>query len=386
MNTLKSAAMVVVCTGICLAVYVHLHRPPVTPQTMTQQELESLGPPEVEEGFSLDAESHDPEALDRRSQPPAADSEPSLYGPSVVSPSLTNANETSPASVDTPPEGRTLAHTQPVTEPPPSVYSPLSASGFPPRPSRTSPPDYDPAATARRLALHEFKRDWEQARQQVDAGEFRAALATLSPHYEQIDLPPQQRADLLAWLDALAAKVIYSREHLVTGPYKVRGTQARMIDIAQEFRVPAQLLQNINAQTVNNPDVLLPGTVLKVVPGPFRAVVDLSQSEVTVYLDDLYAGRFPFARGDEPILPGQYQVQSKRTLPTYVGTDSRTIPGNDPSNPYGMFCLELGSQVRIHGSPLVAQAGQPRGCISLSPKDAEDLYSILLPGSSVVIR
>jgi lipoprotein-anchoring transpeptidase ErfK/SrfK len=112
----------------------------------------------------------------------------------------------------------------------------------------------------------------------------------------------------------------------------------------------------------------------------------LARGEITVFLNELYAGRFPVALGDEPVVPGQYQVQQKQYMPTYVGNDGRTVAGNDPANPYGAFSLNLNSHVRIHGSPLIAPAGQPRGCIGLSPKDAEDLYGILTEGSIVVIK
>lgn len=383
MNTLKSAALVVVLAGVLYGVYVTLNHPPVTPPPgMTQQQLDDLGPPQIGEGD----EGHDHAAADpdhhSSESVPLAESDRSIYGTSAAPP-VTDLADANPADPSTGTEGRALSHSEPIINERgsgASVYSsPLPGAA-------QAPGSVDAEAAKRRLAVHSFKRDWEAARQQIDAGEFRAALATLSPHYAGPGVPPEHEAQLTAWLDALAAKVIYSREHLLQRPYKVRGTQSRMIDVASEFDVSAQLLQNINAEVVNNPDVLLPGTELKVVPGPFRAVVNLSRGEITIYLGALYAGRFPFARGDEPIINGQFQVQRKLTLPTYVGSDGRSVPGNDPANPYGQFCLQLGSEMRIHGSPLIAAGGRTRGCISLSPKDAEDLYGILTVGSVVTIQ
>jgi lipoprotein-anchoring transpeptidase ErfK/SrfK len=391
-NTLKSAALVVVLTGVLVAVYVTVYQPPAAPPPgMTQQEVDELAPPEVEEWDDRRAQSDDFSQPDRSDPPtsPLAGHDHSLYGPSVVPPTSEDLSNLNPADAAAP-EGRSLGHSEPLAadrSAAPSVYS-LPAPAAPESSAGGSSPaaEYDVEAVARRLTLHSFKREWEQAQRQVDEGQFRAALATLTPYYGKTDLPAEHQAHLAAWLDALAAKVVYSRQHLLANPYRVRGSQERMIDVAKKFNVTAQLLQNVNASAVNNPDVMLPGTELKVIPGPFRAEVSLARNEITVYLQDLYAGRFPFALGDEPVSPGQYQVHQKQVYPTYVGNDGRTIAGNDPANPYGGFCLNLGSQVRIHGSSLIAPQGSMRGCISLSPKDAEDLYGILDVGGIVVIK
>ncbi|HUE74099.1 MAG TPA: L,D-transpeptidase [Pirellulaceae bacterium] len=387
MNTLKSAALVVILTGVLVGVYVTVYKPPVTPPPgMSQQDLDDLGPPLIED----DAQSDDPAASSgwehdaAHDQTPLAAGESHLGGSSVIPPAASDLEDRNPADPLASPVARSLSHSEPLIEqqsiyssPPPGETDSAAAS-----PAAS----YDAAAVAGRLAQHNFRRDFDTARRQIDEGEFRAALATLSPHYGQSDLTPQQHGELVAWLDALAAKVIYSREHLLAQPYKVRGSNERMIDVARKCGVTAHLLQNINASAVNNPEVLLAGTVLKVVPGPFRAEVSLARGEITVFLNELYAGRFPMALGDEPVVPGQYQVQQKQHMPTYVGSDGRTVAGNDPANPYGAFSLNLNSHVRIHGSPLIAPAGRPRGCIGLSPKDAEDLYGILTEGSIVVIK
>ena len=50
-----------------------------------------------------------------------------------------------------------------------------------------------------------------------------------------------------------------------------------------QYNVPVQLLQKING--IENPDVLLPGSELKVLRGPFEAEVDLQAQQLTVFLD-----------------------------------------------------------------------------------------------------
>jgi lipoprotein-anchoring transpeptidase ErfK/SrfK len=133
--------------------------------------------------------------------------------------------------------------------------------------------------------------------------------------------------------------------------------------------------------------VLVPGTQLKVVPGPFRADVNLATSELTLFLGEMYAGRFPFALGTEPPQPGSYKVQDKQANRTYYAADGRTIPANDPANPYGGAWIDLGHEASIHGSAIASAApAAALGCISLSPQDARDVFGILSVGSDVVIR
>jgi lipoprotein-anchoring transpeptidase ErfK/SrfK len=145
------------------------------------------------------------------------------------------------------------------------------------------------------------------------------------------------------------------------------------------------LLANING--VNDPRILVPGTELKVVPGPMRAEVNVTAGELTLFLGELYAGRFPISIGSEPPQPKEYTVQNKSPDRTYIGPDGRTIAANDPTNPYGQYWIDLGPEACIHGSPQSAAPGtQTLGCISLSPQDARDVYAMLVPGSKVVVK
>jgi lipoprotein-anchoring transpeptidase ErfK/SrfK len=235
------------------------------------------------------------------------------------------------------------------------------------------------------IAAWSLRRDWQEAEQLVNEGKFKAALAKLSPHYLSPEVPSDQRTPLAAWLDALAAKVIYSREHLLAAPHHVRKGET-LFEIADQYNVPWRLLANINSHAVSDPRVLVQGTELKVVPGPFRAHINIATNELTLFVSDLYAGRFPLSIGDQPPPAGQYKVVDKMSQQkTYYGLDGRVIPANEPSNPYGGWWISLGGDVSIHGSPATPET-QKLGCLSLSPQDARDVYGILSMGSDVTIQ
>src|SRR5690606_16335471 len=110
------------------------------------------------------------------------------------------------------------------------------------------------------------------------------------------------------------------------------------------YQVPALLLYNINRGSVNEPDLLLPGTQLKVMRGPFRAEIEIdaadpSRGEATLFLGSLYAGRFPVTFGEDlPQAGREYKVIKRlEGKPYYRATDQ--LAARAPDNPYGLYWL-----------------------------------------------
>lgn len=220
------------------------------------------------------------------------------------------------------------------------------------------------------------------ADRQREQDQLQEALATLSVFYSEPQLDTADRAALLGRLDWLAGEVIYSQRHLLDQPYRV--SQGETIkSIAERLEVPWQLLGSING--VDNPAEIVPGQELKVIRGPFRAEINLVRSELTLFLGELYAGRFPIVSGQDPAPePGTYQVKDKRNDRTYYSATGQVIPAEDPRNPYGKYWIDLGSHMCIHG--MGAQGGNPeQACIQLRTADAHDVFGILSTGSDVTI-
>jgi lipoprotein-anchoring transpeptidase ErfK/SrfK len=267
---------------------------------------------------------------------------------------------------------------EPPASPAPSAYALDSVE---PDSAPSSPAD-DPAAEATTTETTTFDRVMLTAQAKIQDEQWYEALFTLSLHYNSADISEKDHQALLDLLDPLAGKVIYSTEHHIRPAHEVRRGET-LKEIGKQYEIPWQLLANVNG--IENPDVLVPGTKLKIVPGPFRAEVDLTRNELTLFVDRLYAGRFPISVGGDPApQPGDYQVHDKQVGRTYYAGDGRTIPAEDPSNPFGQIWIDLGGDVCIHGT---ANTGDARlGCISLSPVDANDVYGILSRGSKVQIR
>lgn len=234
-------------------------------------------------------------------------------------------------------------------------------------------------------ALEQFSIAREQALKQAGEGKLKEALASLTRYYNSPEISHDEYTDLLEILDALAREVIYSQRHLLRAAYTSTASDT-LVSIAAQHNITPELLKSINQ--LGNAQVLAPGQQLKVVEGPFRGEVDLTRGEITLFLKDMYACRFPISVGADPAPKlGSFEVADKRTDRTYYGAGGKVINASDPSNPYGGHWIDLGQGNCLHGSAeMTATDLQKSGCISLSPIDANDAYIMLTQGSQVVIR
>ncbi len=247
--------------------------------------------------------------------------------------------------------------------------------------STNSNPTTEAPSLSASSASQAYENAKEIAMEKANRGQLKEALATLSVFHNAKELTNEQRQDLLDLLDALAGEVVYSREHFLEIAY-VAARGETMEQVAKRYQVPAELLARINAVEPHSP--LSEGTKIKVVPGPFRAEVDLQRNELTVFVRDLYAGRYPISTGSDPQpKPGDYQVIDKQRDRNYYGTGA-PIAGTDPKNPYGGYWIDLGQDLCIHGTAENGSGNQ--GCISLAPMDASDVFGMLARGSQITIR
>lgn len=224
------------------------------------------------------------------------------------------------------------------------------------------------------------------ADRQFGEGRLRDALATLSLFYTTPGIGAAQRSEMLSRLDYLAGNVIYSPRHLLETPHRV-GDGETLLSIAADYQVPWQLLASINQ--IRNPNAIAPGSELKVMRGPMRADVDLSENELTLFLGELYAGRFSVLAGSNPApVPGSYTVANKLPGKPYTDRSGATAAVGSPSNPYGDVYIDLGRGISMHSSSNAAAAdpNRPGACLTLTPKDAVDLMGILSIGSQIELR
>ncbi|WP_347243641.1 LysM peptidoglycan-binding domain-containing protein [Thermogutta sp.] len=230
----------------------------------------------------------------------------------------------------------------------------------------------------------EFAEFLEAACRKLDRGEFVQVHTVLTAWYADPRLTPQEDAQLTDLLDQVAGTVVYSRQHLLENPYVVQPGDS-LQSIAERYNVTPELLAKING--LSKPEDLVPGMTLKVLRGPFDAVIYLHRRELVLMLQGKYAGRFHIGIGtDARQCEGSYQVREKTRFPRYF-TDFGVYEAGDPRNPLGPKWIGLEGRLGIHSTTDPAQFDNPQapGSIFVSAKDMEDLFDILTIGSRVTI-
>ncbi|MDX1964441.1 MAG: LysM peptidoglycan-binding domain-containing protein [Pirellulales bacterium] len=292
--------------------------------------------------------------------------------PALTNPATNNPASTNPASANPPPLG--LSPAQAPDQNRLNPFPAASAPGENPAPSSAANP----------AVASPFPYAMRDAETLLQAKNLSEALELLTRYYDDPRLTPGEQQHLLNMLNQLAGTVIYSQEHWLAQPHVVAAGED-LEKIAQNYQVPWELLAKING--FREPKQVQPGQQLKVIPGPFRAQVNLTKKKLTLFLKDSYAGSFDLvALGQESqYKEDTYPVMRKALQPEYL-TANGSIPGGSPQNPLGKFLLVLSNDLVIHGSSADIPPTDPRGSIRLSERDIEDVFDILSYGSRVTLR
>lgn len=233
----------------------------------------------------------------------------------------------------------------------------------------------------------EFDNAMNYVEVQLQQEQLGEALLTLSQSY-QAGLSSEQYQRVGSLMDQLAGTVIYSTKSYIQPVHEVRENET-LESIAASFQLPVDFLARVNGLEATYEPVV--GESLKVLQGPFRAVINASSGDLTLFLGDYYAGRFLVQLGDDvPRSSGEFEVIEKSDGREFFDRSSGyRVAKDDPANPYGHRWIGLrgeqvtaGHNVGIH----VANENAPNaGCFRVSPVDADDLSAILSVGSRVTL-
>lgn len=419
MNSLKTMLVVAVLASVAYGVYVTVNSPSAAPVPPGAPEDWHSGPPSislpegVDDASGVPLGSHSSLGIPPMPGRPAelaapsslsADAPAPPFRPAPLPPAARTEIATpvaaapfvGPLPVEAAPPPTEQASLGPAAVAPaasqagpnPGVAAPLPAVDAPSGPAPTIAASTPPASPPPRAdeIRPEFAKFLADARRDLDQGRLAETLAILSARYGEPDQTEAEAAALTSLLDQVAGSVIYSIDHRLQPAYVVRPGET-LAAIAERYNVPWELLAKING--IRDPQALSAGQELKVVRGPFRAVVDLESHEMVLWLEDLYAGRFPIGVGADPTkLEGKFTVREKMEQPAYYGPSGQVIAGGDPTNPLGKLRIGLSESVAIHGTNDPAKIGQTGGSggVCLGDRDIDDVFDILSVGSQVVIR
>ncbi len=297
----------------------------------------------------------------------------------------TQPADTRPA--DTPTNGESA--TKPAIIPPPHGMMPVDV--------KLTPED-------RAKALTLLKKGMEFLKQ----GKLLDARATLADAMNTSALSADQMEMVRTTLTELADKMIFSREVIEGDPctfqYKFqRGDVLVKVEPTLKLNVPAKLIQKING--IADPTKIQIGQVLKMVRGPFHAVVSKSRFVMDIFLEEPKTGRMIFVKrfrvgvGKDGSTPtGQWRVvrggkitHAPWTPPASSSLERRRVEWAEPGYPFGPegYWISLEGTGKtpytredgygIHGTNDPSSIGKASslGCIRLGDNDIEMLFAML---------
>ena len=205
-------------------------------------------------------------------------------------------------------------------------------------------------------------------------------------------------------LDEINAVVVFSTKQFRDDEYGGTFTVPSggvLEKIAKSNDVSRELLQKING--ISDPRRLRAEQNLKIIKGPFNAVVDKSDFTLELWLGEpnakgsMYVTTLPVGLGEDGSTPtGVWAVQNRLTNPAYYSPRGEgVIPADDPKNPLGEHWIGLsgieggavGKQsYGIHGTIDPDSIGKQAsmGCIRLRAADIARVYDALVEGKSTV--
>ncbi len=290
-------------------------------------------------------------------------------------------SEELPAATEPVTENEPVTKNEPVAKQAtlPAVEEPFDA---PPEPTTVESPSEPAVRIAKKPEDKEPATDLSLIDRQFQEGKLVEAHKALSKIYWQ---QPDQRTRIQERIDASAKAIYFSPQRHIQEPYVVQsGDQLRKI--AAKYHVPWQYIAKLNR---TDPKRIREGQKLKVIDGPFGAVVTLSDFELVVHHQGQYVRGYRVCIGKGGSSPvGKFKILNKVTNPQYTDPDGKVFSGTDPKNPLGKFWLDLGESYGIHGTiePNSIGKAESRGCIRLLNEDVAEIYDLLDVGSEVIIR
>jgi lipoprotein-anchoring transpeptidase ErfK/SrfK len=338
---------------------------------------------------------------------PANTPVPAPNTPGTITPLPDTAKNTTPVV----PQGNTTPNTTPVVNPntPGNNTTGSNTSGtvvpaVTPD-SNTAQPTTTPATG---LSSQGFTQLVEAGERAIAANKMVEARLILSKALLLKDAPLDQKP-------AIRSKLQRINEDLVFGPkieagdplvesYKIqRGDALARIPRKRELAVDWRMIQRVNR--ISNPSSIREGQTIKLVKGPFHAVVTKSEYRVDIYAGSpsepatwLYIKSYTAGLGEGNSTPvGNYVVKknSKLENPTWVNPRTgEKFDANDPKNPIGEFWLGWQGEgdsaqntgYGFHGTVDPQSIGKQMsmGCVRLADADIAELFGMLVEEVSVV--
>lgn len=198
----------------------------------------------------------------------------------------------------------------------------------------------------------------------IQAGQFLSAHRALSKLYWD---EPSLREAIQERIATTARSIYFDPAQHYMPAYVVQPNQS-LADIAGQYKIPQEYLLRLNG--MNSPGQLASKSELKVIRGPFAAVVDLADQSLTIHAHGYYVRRCACIAPAETTTPGTFRVLSEEG--DWLALDD----GQGNPSSLGIQAVEN----------LAADAVVPPGTIQISREDALLARELLETGAELQIR
>jgi lipoprotein-anchoring transpeptidase ErfK/SrfK len=295
-----------------------------------------------------------------------------------------------------------LPETAPATQPAPQVAPP---SALPtPEPPRAIEAAYNKPTTLPTFSTSSLLAD---AQTKLDNGKFLEARGELNDALQSGSLSDSQVTNVKAMLSQIGQTVVFGPRRFPDdefgGVYVVQPGDS-LAKIALQHDISWEMLGRINNIDARH---LRAGATIKLVEGPFFAVVSKKKFEMDLYLGGLpgeksamFVTSYSVGLGRDDSTPlGTWMVEPHRKLkhPTYYSPRGEgVIAADDPKNPLGGYWIGLtgteGQAVGkmsygIHGTIDPDSIGKQSsmGCIRMGKDDIPVVFDMMVEGKSMVV-
>ena len=308
-------------------------------------------------------------------QPPAAE-------PAAVEPTETSTSEAVPEVVE------------------PEVPEPVPPTTVPANPVTPVESNSDAPPAVRERALADFASGMRLLRDGLGVeGRQRLSDALGSGGLDEaraseVRVALSQLSETLVFGSGVAQRDPFAREFIIP-----EGGVLAKIAQNQTNGLHWKFLARING--ISSPNRIRSGQRLKLLDGPFHAVVDKSGYRLDLWMgqddDRVYVRSFNVGLGRDNRTPeGKFQVSSRVENPQHTDPETgKVFDKDDPSNPVGEHWIAIKgtepateklSGFGLHGTIEENSIGRSEslGCVRMLPNDIALLYEVLSPGRSEV--
>jgi lipoprotein-anchoring transpeptidase ErfK/SrfK len=288
--------------------------------------------------------------------------------------------------------------TPPLTGPKPESSTPAN--------SKTTTPQIVIKPSTPNTSIKSSGNALADGRAMIEANQFVAGRRVLNDALLSGKLSPADQQAAKELIAKANETLVFSTRKLPDDPWVGSYTVAvgdRPGRIASQCDLTWEFLGRINNVDARR---LRAGAAIKVIKGPFHAVVSKSNFTMDIYLGSageagsMFVKQFKVGHGKNGTTPtGSWMVtpQNKLKNPKWWGTaDEPAREADDPLNPLGEYWIGLtgvsgeaeGKQgFGIHGTiePQTIGTQASHGCVRLAAQDIERVYEMLVEGKSTVV-